>query len=102
MIHTFLANYYRVSQQENTTTQQKQWYETLGGLILLSVGLNVISAFIYEQGKNSLFAKVNRKERRRERLHLMRDYGKTASEAAAEETIENNELDRAEQENSPL
>ena len=105
MIHAFLANYYKTNRQANEQPSQqisekKEWYETFWGLVILSIGLDVFSAFLYERGKSALGIS-NRKERRRERLRLIRE-GRTPEQAAIEETAENEELNREEAEDLPL
>ena len=42
---------YQYNQTEQSQEQNKEWYETLWGLVILSVGLNVLSNFLYDKGR---------------------------------------------------
>ena len=84
--------------QENNN-QPKNWYETLGGLIFLTIGLNVLSNFIYERGREQFRVRDKERERIRERDFLMKYEGRTKAQAEKESQQEEINLDKEQRKN---
>lgn len=79
--------------QENNNNK-KNWYETIWGLVILTVGLNVFSNFIYERGREAFRVRDKERERIRERDFLMKYEGRTREQADKESAQEEINLDK--------
>ena len=77
-------------QNQSFEQEQEKWYETLWGLVILSVGVNVLSNWLYDKGRERVRLRDLAKQKRRERKHLERQHNKTEEQAKQEEQdIEN-------------
>jgi len=82
----------------NKTNGSKNWYETLWGLAILTISLNVISNFIYEKGREQFRIKDKERERIRERDFLMKYEGRTREQADKESRQEEINIDKEQRE----
>ena len=77
-------------QNQSFEQEQEKWYETLWGLVILSVGVNVLSNWLYDKGRERVRLRDLANQKRRERKHLERQHNKTKEQAEQEEQdIEN-------------
>ena len=77
-------------QNQSFEQEQDKWYETLWGLVILSVGVNVLSDWLYDKGRERVRLRDLTKQKHRERKHLERQHNKTEEQAKQEEQdIEN-------------
>lgn len=58
-----MKEYYTSNQQND----EEKWYESLWGLVILSVGLNILSNWIYDKGRERIRLRDKNTERKRER-----------------------------------
>ena len=72
-----------------SSSQQKEWYETIWGLAVITIFLNIISNYIYERGRERLRLSDKSRERLREIDHLEKYHGET--ERQAEKEVDNEE-----------
>lgn len=68
-------------QNMNHHKQSQNWCESIWGLILISIFLNVISNSIYDKGKNHLRKLDRLRERRRRLNHSINYHNKTEKQA---------------------
>lgn len=79
--------------KEQTSSQPKQWYESIWGLVFLTISLNVLSNYLYEKGRDSVF-RVNKKRQRQKDIdYLMKYEGQTQTQAEQQEKDEETKLD---------
>lgn len=78
-------NYQYVTQAQEQQNDEK-WYESLWGLVILTLGVNLFSNWLYDKGREKTRLKDQLLERKRERKHLERQHGKTPEEAHKEES----------------
>ena len=83
----------------NKTNGSKNWYETLWGLAILTISLNVISNFIYEKGREQFRIRDKERERIRERDFLMKYEGRTREQADKESMQEEINIDKEQRDN---
>ena len=77
-------------QNQSSEQEQEKWYETLWGLVILSVGVNVLSNWLYDKGRERVRLRDLTKQKHRERKHLERQHNKTEEQEKQEEQdIEN-------------
>ena len=79
------------------SNQPTKWYESLWGLVVLTLGLNLLSNFIYDKGREQLRLQDERRQRRRNIDELVRE-GKSEQEAEAIEDAEDAKLDKEQKE----
>lgn len=83
---------------DNNVPIQKQWYETIWGLMLLTIGLNVFSNYLYERGRNSILLMNKKRERQKDIDHLVKYEGQTDRQAASQVDQEEKKLDKQQSE----
>ena len=54
-------------QNQSSEQEQEKWYETLWGLVILSVGVNVLSNWLYDKGRERVRLRDLANQKRRER-----------------------------------
>lgn len=89
--HTYLNG----NKQDTVIEEPKAWYETIWGLVLLTVGLNVFSNYIYDKGREKLRYLDSRRERQRD-IDFLKDY-ENKTQAQAEQYVDE-EQDKVEEE----
>lgn len=79
--------------QDKVQQPEQKWYESLWGLVLLTVGMNLFSNWLYDRSQQRIRKQDQYKERRRERKHLEIHHGKSEQEAILEESEIYNQID---------
>lgn len=74
--------------------QPKQWYETLWGLAIITISLNVFSNYIYERGRERLRLSDESRERLRNINFLTKYEGQTVEQATKNVDTEEEKLDK--------
>lgn len=81
---------YYTSEQNNN---EDKWYESLWGLIIVTVGLNIVSNWIYDKGREGIRLRDKNIKRKRERSHLQKYHNRTYQQAKEEEAKSNKILE---------
>lgn len=78
--------------QNNNENNNERWYESLFGLIVLTLGLNLFSNWIYDKGRDQKDRRYQFRERKRERKHLEDYHDKSPEEAIKDEIATHKEI----------
>lgn len=70
-------------------SQQKEWYDTLVGVVIVSICVNLFANWIYDKGREKIRLEDQLRERRRNRRHLKDYHGRTNQQAVEEENKSN-------------
>ena len=79
---------------EQSDTNHKAWYETIGGLVIITLGLNLLSNFIYDRGREALRHSDKSKQRLKDIDFLQKYEGKTEQQAIEEVDTEDKKVDK--------
>ena len=84
-----MYQYYQNNQNENNqnnSSQPEKWYDSLWGIALITLSLNLLSNYLYDKARKKQDEIDTYRERLRERKHLEDYHDKTPDEARKEET----------------
>lgn len=80
--------------KEQTNLQPKQWYESIWGLVFLTISLNVLSNYLYEKGRNSVFNVSKKRQKQKDIDYLVKYEGQTEKQAEQQTREEEIKLDK--------
>ena len=78
--------------QPNSSQNDEKWHQSLFGLIVITLGLNLLSNWIYDKGRDQKDAKYQIRERKRERKHLEDYHNKSTKDAILDEIKTHSEI----------
>lgn len=81
-----MHNYNQNCNNQYVTQEQEKWYESIWGIAIITLGLNLLSNYLYDKARKKQDEIDIYRERLRERKHLEDYHDKTPDEARKEET----------------
>ena len=66
---------------QNYNNNHKEWHESLFGIVVLTLGLSLLSNWLYDKSREAIRVKDKQEERKRDRLHLTKHHNKSNKSA---------------------